>query len=664
MRFRKLWQEVAFDLLLILIVAAFLMRPWFRTRYLDNWGSIESTFISDARFLVDHWPSPQWQPLWYAGTRFDYVYPPGIRYGPAALVKLYPKLSVAKAYHLYTGFFFCVGIAAIYFFVRAASGSRRSAYLAAAAAALVSPSLPFLPDLLKDAGRFIAPPRLSALVRYGEGPHMTAFALIPIALAACWFALRRFEPIPASLAALACAAVVSNNFYGATALAMFLPLLVWSLWITHQDHRIFLRAAVIGLAGYSLTAFWLTPSYLFITVRNLQFVSNKGNAWSLWIFFAVLAAYLTLTDRAARGRRDRAWPVFVSGAALFFFVNVIGNYAFNFRVIGEPMRMVPELDLTLILLVLLAAERLWASRAAWLGWILVALLLAPGLWFFRGSRRWFPSESDPFARIEYQLTTWIKDNLPGQRLLVSGSLRFWYNGWHDLPHVGGGSEQGLLNTTIMPAQWEILLGQEVELTRLWLLVSGADAVVTHGPKSQEWYKDFVYPDKFKDPAFRLIHHDGRDNFIYAVPRKHTGIARIVDFARSRALPLVKKTDDREQLKAHVAVLEDPSTAAASLQWFGTDAFEVRGLLAAGQAFSVLETYDPAWRATTASGQLVPLEADGLGFMRAAPSTTGDTTIRFEFVTPFENRAGRALTLTGAALIAFYLLRYRRREPLL
>lgn len=660
MRFRKLWQEVAFDILLVVIASAFLMRPWFRTKYLDNWGSIESTFISDARFLVDHWPAPKWQPLWYGGTRFDYVYPPGIRYGPAAMVKLYPKLSIAKAYHIYTGFFFCVGIAAIYFLVRVGSGSRRSGFIAAAAAALVSPALPFLPEILKDAGRWISPTRLSALVRYGEGPHMTAFALIPVALAACWFALRRLDPLPAAVAAIACAGVVSNNFYGATALAMFLPLLMWSLWITHQDHRIFVRVVVIGLVGYGLTALWLTPSYLFVTVRNLQFVSAKGNAWSLWIFFTVLTAYLVLTDRWARGRRERAWPVFVFGAALFFFLNVVGNYTFNFRVIGEPMRMVPELDLTLILLVLLGVERLWRTRAWIAGWLLVALLLAPGAWFFYGSRRWFPMESDPKQRIEYRLTSWIRDNLPGQRLLVSGSLRFWYNGWHDLPHVGGGSEQGLLNTTIMPAQWEILLGQEVELTRLWLQVTGADAVVVHGPKSQEWYKDFVYPDKFKDASFRLIRADGEDNFIYGVPRKHTEIARVVDVARSRALPVVKKADDREQLRAHVAVLEDPALAEARIQWFGTDAFEVRGRLESGQGFSMLESFDPAWRATV-NGRPVAIEMDGLGFMRVAPGGSGETSVRFEFVTPLENQVGLGLTALSLALLAWYLL---RRKPLL
>ena len=69
------------DSVLLFALAAVLILPLWRLTYLDNWISIESTFIADARFLADHWPHPRWQPLWYGGTRFDYVYPPALRYG-------------------------------------------------------------------------------------------------------------------------------------------------------------------------------------------------------------------------------------------------------------------------------------------------------------------------------------------------------------------------------------------------------------------------------------------------------------------------------------------------------------------------------------------------------------------------------------------------------
>ena len=87
--------------------------------------------------------------------------------------------------------------------------------------------------------------RLGVLAKYGEGPHMTSLALIPIALAFTWLALERRRPAAVALAAVFCAAVVSNNFYGATALAVFYPILVWSFWITRQDKRIVAPALAI-----------------------------------------------------------------------------------------------------------------------------------------------------------------------------------------------------------------------------------------------------------------------------------------------------------------------------------------------------------------------------------------------------------------------------------
>ena len=125
------------------------------------------------------------------------------------------------------------------------------------------------------------PVRLGVLAKYGEGPHMTALAFIPIALAFTWLALEHGwrRPGALALAALGCAAVTSNNFYGATSLAVFYPILVWSFWITRQDKRIFVTAAVIPVLAYGLTAFWLVPSYFKVTTENMKYVSEHGTTW-------------------------------------------------------------------------------------------------------------------------------------------------------------------------------------------------------------------------------------------------------------------------------------------------------------------------------------------------------------------------------------------------
>jgi uncharacterized membrane protein len=53
----------------------------------------------------------------------------------------------------------------------------------------------------------LQPQRLGVLVKYGEGPHMSALALIPIALAFTWLALEKRRPWAIALAALSSAAV-------------------------------------------------------------------------------------------------------------------------------------------------------------------------------------------------------------------------------------------------------------------------------------------------------------------------------------------------------------------------------------------------------------------------------------------------------------------------
>ena len=100
------WKLILLDFFLVFLFTAALIRPYFKARYTDKWASIESTFIADARFLIDHWPHPQWQPLWYAGTRFDYIYPPALRYGTAIIAKLTGFWPV-KAYHFYCALLLC-----------------------------------------------------------------------------------------------------------------------------------------------------------------------------------------------------------------------------------------------------------------------------------------------------------------------------------------------------------------------------------------------------------------------------------------------------------------------------------------------------------------------------------------------------------------------------
>jgi hypothetical protein len=653
---RRRW--IALDAAAVFFLALILVGPWIRLKYLDNWASIESTFIADARFLKANWPHPGWQPNWYCGTRYDYIYPPALRYG-TAVVSMVLGVIPAKAYHVYTGIFYALGIAGVYLLAALGAGSRAAGWLAATATATLSPSFLFLPEALRDARLVhLVPQRLSVLVRYGEGPHISSLAVLGFALAAAWVGLRRGRPAALALAAVLCALVVSNNFYGATALAMFFPVLAWAVWLAEGDRRVWLRAAAVAALAYALTAFWLTPSYLRVTTANLKLVSKPGNLWSSAVAAAAAAAFAAASWRLAKGRPERAWGVFVWGSLAFFTLNVLGNNYLGFRVAGEPLRLVPELDLVMILAAVELVRRIWRRGWRVIAVVLVLAAFAQGRFYVRHA--WETMVRDAYfdRRIEYRITDWMARNLPGSRALTTGSVRFWYNAWHDLPQIGGGSEQGLLNTAVMAAQWQIIAGDDAEVAVLWLQSMGADAVLVHDQNSEEVYHDFADPRKF-DGRLPVIWDDGKGNRIYRVPRRWPALARVVDRARADALKPALDPG-RDALRAYVDLVERGPDSPVAYRRESTTAIRLRARIEPGQSLLVQESFDPYWRAWAGGGR-VTVRKDAMGFL-LVDAPAGDNEIRLVFETPLENRVGRVVS-AGAALVVLGLagagLRRRR-----
>ena len=219
-------RTLLFDLAVLCLATAVLILPLFRINYLDNWMSIEGTFISNARYIRDHWPHPAWHALWYCGTRFDYTYAPGTPYA-AAMASMLFHVDPAHGYHIYIAFMYCLGISGIYYLVRTGTGSRGYAWVAACGGAVLSPVFAFLKQYRQDSLNW-TPERLNVLVKWGEGPHMCALSFILFALAFSMLAFRGARRWTIAAASICYALVVLNDLYGALALAIFFPLLVWS----------------------------------------------------------------------------------------------------------------------------------------------------------------------------------------------------------------------------------------------------------------------------------------------------------------------------------------------------------------------------------------------------------------------------------------------------
>jgi len=338
----------------------------------------------------------------------------------------------------------------------------------------------------------------------------------------------------------------------------------------------------------------------------------------------------------------------------------LGHFYFNFRVIGEPHRLLAELDLAVILATVELLRRLWNWPPAVPSRVRVARALAVmvvllSLWqarhYVRHAWELYPRELDYRQRVEYRMADWIAGHLPRARTYVVGSVRFWWDTWHDLAQVGGGSEQGLLNRKVFLAYWEIVTGTNPELATRWLTALGAEAVIVSGKQSQEMYHDFPSPDKFSG-VLPVLYDDRQGNVIYQVPRRYPSLARVVDRARLGALhPL--ELGNPDALRAYTAAIEEGPDSPTTTAWRGTDEMRVHARLAAGQSILVQITYDPAWHAY-AGGKALPVHRDGGADFSVVDAPPGESDVSLVFETPVENRIGWVLTWLSLAIAATLL----------
>src|ERR1035441_8785367 len=94
-------------------------------------------------------------------------------------------------------------------------------------------------------------------------------------------------------------------------------------------------------------------------------------------------------------------------------------------------------------------------------------------------------------------------------------------------------------------------GHEAEDTLSKLKALGAEYVVVHGPKSQEYYRDFVRPDRM-DAALQPIYHTA-DDTIYALPPR-----RLAYLVRPEEIPNSDVREHDDALTRYIAAIEDPS----------------------------------------------------------------------------------------------------------
>jgi hypothetical protein len=627
-----------------------LNRPLFMHGELPFRGSIEGSYAGMARFISEH-PNPWgWNPLQYGGLPTQFMYLPGLPYLTALTVRLAPHAQPDYTYRVITAIAACLGPVAVFFFALRFTGSRKWSLVAALAYEFFSPAYGLFPAVEKDRGIVQLPWRMQVLAKYGEGPHNFGLALLPLALWLVWRSGEKpgFRRIAA--AALLLAAITLANWVSALALGIACLLLL----IAAQGEPRFRMSRPLAAAAlaYGLACFWLTPSFIRTIVFNwpadsfgYQFGAPQG-----WLAAGLILGVMLIRAAFRYAKGSFYFCLVTLGAFVFGWI-ATAYYVYGVDTIPESRRYALEFELFLLLAVveglrLAMRHSNQTVRMCAMGTAGVLLLAGmPQLWAYatQGANIWKPVPRE--TTVEYRLARWLNGRGTEGRVFASGGLRFRLNSWFDLQQVGGGFETGLRNRVPIELAYQVRTGRglhSVEDTLLRLKALGTEYVVVHGPKSQEYYRDYVSPERLS--SLPAVYREG-DDTIYALPQHP-----LAHLSTREELPA-----SQDALEAYVAAIEDRGRPALQARWKGMSTLAVEGPVTQESLIAVPVNADPGWRALQ-DGRPIEIETDRLGFVVLHAASAANAHIELQYRGTIEQRVMAALSAAVWCIAVVWVIR--------
>ena len=213
----------------IFLVNILLIYPLLTGEYTRHMGSIESAFISDARF-IDRNGFANWNPLWYCGFPFHLSYTPLIPYLTVVTHWLIPAISIPQSYRLITALAYAFGPVTLFLFVKYLTRRESTAFATAIVYSValmpIYSAIPFGAELVANL-RYV-PYNLIALTLFGEGPHILGLTAIPLAALALLRSLRRPSFKQHILTSLAIATVALANLIALYAFTLISAMILLS----------------------------------------------------------------------------------------------------------------------------------------------------------------------------------------------------------------------------------------------------------------------------------------------------------------------------------------------------------------------------------------------------------------------------------------------------
>jgi len=599
--------------LAIFVVQVVLIAPLFAGEFTRYRGSIEAAYITDARFIVEHFPDLSWNPLWYLGFPFEWFYTPLL----PAVVALVGKLidDVPAAYRIVAAAGYALGPAALYVATREITRSRAAAVFAALAFIFLPSVSYLLPGLLGDASAFsgaaLPPPwRLVALVEYGEGPHVLSLSLALLALAAGARYIRQPSGARLLIAVVAVVAVALTNLIGVLGAVVFLGLVPASERIGGRAEGRYARLFVIGALAGLLSMGWYSLGFI-RAVFGFSTPGAGGGTAYLWLPILLIA---TLAAVAWLDRRLPEGAALAIGWVLVFGTIVVARQFAGIELAPQPIRYALELDAAASIAIGIVVA--WALRKhpvlqrgrirAAAGVALAAVVIAIGAGGWLTVRERLGPDLSWRDWSERRVALWLSDHLgPGERAYLTGDHAFWADVFADVPQVRGGVDFAFSNPWWAHVTYQINNGADAEISKLWMAALPVRYVVVTGPASSEIYRDYADAKKF-DGQLPLV-FDERGVRVYEVSR--TGDPRLM-VARVTDLAAPTSAIDRVAISEYVKRIGE-GRAPIRLEPQGLGSFRAEVEVRDGEQVVLRQAYDTGWRATV-DGRSTNPRADAIG----------------------------------------------------
>ena len=329
------------------------------------------------------------------------------------------------------------------------------------------------------------------------------------------------------------------------------------------------RAILVILLGWAISTFWYGPGY-WLTIFGAPSIGGKSavsafvNLINLLRGFVpvILAVVLVFWKIKQRGLYDKfvlAWLTIFGSLTLFRFMAdpdfwmdwtswmgevevgiallIAGSSICHFeKAFGQFLSRTTNdsVDLTQASARHQVggkfAPKFRLASSSFSKWLLSLLIITfIGSWAFAFVHRdfWMPRKSIEDT-VEYKIAKWLEirirgstpegkdkalgvEPLQGSTVFLSGTTAFWLNSLVDVVQVRGGRDEVSKNAQWRGLNWQLTQGESLDSAVALLKAQGVDFIVVHGDSSQEYYHDFVDPEKFeKIPSFEKVYDKAGD----------------------------------------------------------------------------------------------------------------------------------------------------------